>query len=75
MDFALGGKMQLPMTVYSKALVRKAKAASQIFSNCCDMMSVIRKLAELGPGGKPNIQFSIPDRNTGSQVNRNIEKI
>lgn len=49
------------MTAYSTALLGKAKAASQIFSNCCDLISVLRKLFELGPGGKPNIQFSIPD--------------
>lgn len=73
MALSLEGKIQLLMTAYFTSLVRKAKAASQISFNCCDEMSVIRKLFELGPGGKPNIQFNILDRNTGSQVNRKRE--
>lgn len=73
MTLALEGKIQLLKTAYFTSLVRKAKVASQISSNCCDEMSEIRKLVELGPGGKPNIHFNILDRNTGSQVNRNRE--
>lgn len=73
MALSLGGKIQLLMTAYFTSLVRKARVASQISSNCCDETSVIRKHVELGPGGKPNIQFNILDRNTGSQVNRNRE--